>query len=72
MSISSDIDITREKALKRVFNILMSQQEMLVRKAVNAMSNDELASELHTDMAFYHVSGEGRIKEPWEEEESKK
>ncbi len=67
MSISSDVDITREKALNRVFTNLVRQQTNLVRKAVNAMTNDELASELHNDMYFFNVEGEARLKEEWEE-----
>jgi len=67
MSICSDVDITREKALERVFKKLMSKQENLIRKAVNGMNNDDLASELHSEMYFYHVSGKGKLKERWEE-----
>lgn len=69
MSISSDVVITRQEALERVFNDLMSEQEMLIRKAVNYMRNHELASKLHSDLYFYHVDGKGRLKEPWENED---
>jgi hypothetical protein len=67
MSICSDIDITRKEALECVFKQLMWKQESLIRKAVNGMSNDDLASELHSEMYFYHVSGKGKLKEEWEE-----
>lgn len=67
MSISSDVDITRQEALEIVFEKLIYKQSELVKKAVNAMTNDELASELHTDLYFYHVSGKGKLKEDWEE-----
>lgn len=67
MSISSDVGITRKEALERVFKRLMSKQENLIRKAVNHMTNDELASELHSDTYFYHVEGKGKLKEPWED-----
>jgi hypothetical protein len=66
MSICSDVDITRQKALERVFKNLMFRQEDLIRKAVNGMSNDELASELHSEMYYYHVSGKGKLKDRWE------
>lgn len=67
MSISSDITITRQKALEAVFKKLMYQQESLIRRAVNSMDNHDLGSELHGDMYFYNVEGEGRLKEDWEE-----
>lgn len=67
MSISSDVDITRQEALEIVFEKLMYKQSELVKKAVNAMTNDELANELHTDLYFYHVSGKGKLKEDWED-----
>ena len=67
MSISSDVTITRQKALEAVFKKLMYEQTRLIRRAVNGMSNDELASELHSDLYFYDVEGEGRLKEEWEE-----
>lgn len=67
MSISSDVTITRQKALEAVFKKLLRQQEFLIRKAVNGMRNDELGSELHSDMYFYDVKGEGRLKEEWED-----
>jgi hypothetical protein len=67
MSISSDVTITRQEALEMVFKKIMSQQESLIRKAVNSMDNYELGSELHTDMRFYDVEGdEGKLLEPWE------
>lgn len=66
MSISADITIKRQEALERVFKRLMSQQEELVRKAVNSMSNDDLAGYLHSELYFYHVEGKGRLKESWE------
>lgn len=68
MSISADITIKRQEALERVFKRLMSQQEELVRKAVNSMSNDDLADYLDSELYFYHVEGEGRLRGPWEEE----
>lgn len=67
MSISSDVTITRQQALERVFKYLMYKQTRLIRRAVNGMTNDELATELHSDMYFYDVEGEGRLKEEWEE-----
>ena len=67
MSISSDVTITRQKALEAVFKKLMRRQEFLIRKAVNSMDNFELGSELHTDLRFYDVEGEGRLKEEWED-----
>jgi hypothetical protein len=67
MSISSDVTITRQKALEAVFKKLMYKQTQLIRRAVNGMSNDDLASELHSELYFYDVEGEGRLKEEWEE-----
>lgn len=63
MSISSYVDITRKEALDCVFKELLSQQEELLRLAVNAMSNSELASRLHSDYYFFHVSGKGQLEE---------
>ena len=60
MSISSDITITREQAIKRVKNKLMYEHEALVDLAVDAMDDSTLCSYLHTDCEFYHIeSNEG-------------
>ena len=67
MSICSDVGIERQKALEMVFKTIMSQQEELIRKAVNGMNNSELASELHSELYFFHVTGKGKLKESWEE-----
>lgn len=67
MSISSDVTITRQKALEAVMFQLSVNHINLIRKAVNSMTNDELAMELHNDMNFFHVEGEGILKEEWEE-----
>ena len=67
MSISSDVDIPREKALRILLRQLLYEQEVIIRKALNSMTNDELACRLHSDTYFYHVSGKGKLKEAWEE-----
>ena len=67
MSICSDIEVPRQAALKMVFEKLRLQHEYILRKAVNSMSNDELAHELNDEYNFVHVLGEGKLKEDWEE-----
>lgn len=67
MSISSDVSISRKKALEKVYRKLMAQHEDLVIRALNAMSNDDLAGELHCDMYFYHVDGKAKLLKRWED-----
>lgn len=55
MSISSDVTITREQAVKQVKDKLMTEHEALVDLAVNAMSDSLLCTCLHTDTEFYHI-----------------
>lgn len=66
MSICSDIYIERKEALERVYKFLMSQQEDLIRKAVNSMDNNELASQLHSEMYYYHVTGKGKLEKKYD------
>lgn len=66
MSICSDVSIKRQDAVEQVFKILMGQQEELIRKAVNGMSNLELAIELGSEIYYYTVIGKGKLKTPRE------
>jgi iron-sulfur cluster repair protein YtfE (RIC family) len=57
MSICSDVYITKEDAVDQVTKILMYEQEKLVRKAVQAMSDDELSCHLNkeSDLYYYNI-----------------
>lgn len=62
MSASSDVLITREEAEKRVESVLMSTHTVLVYQAIKGMTEEELASYLHSEYYFYHVEKKKRGK----------
>lgn len=62
MSISSNIIISREKAIKRLYNIKLYAFKLDLIRALNSYTNDELASCLHTDTAFYEVEGKYKLE----------
>jgi hypothetical protein len=56
MGISSDVDITRDEAMKRVKRKLLYEQEKLIDLAIKGMSNGELTSELNKDGSIYYYN----------------
>jgi hypothetical protein len=61
MSICSDVYITKEEAIKKVTELLMYEQEKLIKKAIEAMDSWELGSYLNkdSDIYYYNVEDDG-------------
>ena len=62
MSICSDITITREEARKRVKAILIHQQELFIDLAIKSMTDFDLTHELHSDMYYYTIEKDKKVR----------
>jgi len=65
MSICSDVYITKAEACKRVKSMLMYEQEILVDKAMEAMTECDLTIYLNkdSDLYYYNIDSDGEEEE---------
>lgn len=70
MSICSNVTIKREKAANWLLNQKLDEHKDLLIRAINAMSNSDIASELNKneDLYYYEVEGKYKLKYDWERE----
>jgi len=64
MSISSDVEVTRQKALQVLYSSMIFEYGEILKHALNNMSNSELASRLNKDcdLYFHDVKGKGKLE----------